>query len=413
MFRNREFRQVILSATVIISILLAVLVITLSKSNDQLVSDVITRDTAVIGRLVSTHPELKDDIAAAFSATLNEEYYEKGLDEASKFGYTQDFVTNTAFLRQSTLEGVLMVILICVFTFLAFFLFVYIAFYKVFKRMKLISKGIEDVMDGCINTKLTEDMEGDIAILSFNINQLISRMNSLIEKLQIEKDSIKSMMSNMSHQMKTPITSLKMFNEILERDGNDEEVRKEFTDRSCRLIERIERLVENLLKYSKMHSGAVNLHMRRCRISDILSNMLGDLEPLFKSRHQEIITDLKDLGESSFDPEWLYEALENIIKNASDYTDEGNTIEISNFKDIEGIKIKVKDSGCGISPEDKGRIFEPFYRGRVVPSAKNSDKVQRTGIGLALSKLLIEKHNGYITLDTSPGRGSTFTVVLP
>jgi len=413
MFRNRDFCRLVFFATLIIIVFVAALFITLSTLTDTFVANVIDRDTAVIGRLVSEHPELKDHIAAAFSSTVDEEFYEDGLKTATRFGYTKDFVTDTGFLKRNMFQNILKTLILCVIFFLLFFLVVYITLNRVFKRMKLMSQKIEKVMDGHINTKLPEDMEGDFAILSDILNQLISRMNSLIEKLQLEKESIKCMMSNMSHQIKTPITSLKMFNEILEKDGHNEEIRKEFVERSGRLIERIERLVENLLKYSKMHSGVINLDVRAGNVSNVLSDMLEELEPVFKSRKQKVITNLDDVGESLFDPEWLYEALENIIKNASDYTVEGNTIEIATFKDIEGIKIMVKDTGTGISQEDKGRIFEPFYRGRITPDNKNTDKNQRTGIGLALTKLLIEKHNGYITLDTTPGKGSVFTVVLP
>lgn len=413
MFRNRDFRRLVFFATLIVVFFVAVLFITLSTLTNTFVADVIERDTAVIGRLVSDHPELKDHIAAAFSSTVDEEFYEEGLKAAASLGYTKKIVSDTGFLKRNMFQNILKTTIICVIIFLIFFLVVYITLNRVFKRMKLMSQEIEKVMDGKINTRLPEDMEGDFAILCDKLNQLISRMNSLIEKLQLEKDSIKCMMSNMSHQMKTPITSLKMFNEILERDGHNEEVRKEFVERNNRLIERIEKLVENLLKYSKMHSGVINLDVRKGNISNVLSEMLEELEPVFKSRKQKVITKLDDVGESFFDPEWLYEALENIIKNASDYTVEGNTIEIDTFKDIEGIKIKVKDTGMGISQEDKERIFEPFYRGRIAPDNKNTDKNQRTGIGLALTKLLIEKHNGYITIDTTPGKGSVFTVVLP
>ncbi len=412
MFRNREFLRLILAFSLILTVLVVVLVITVSDLSDTLISDVVYRDTAIIGRLVSSHPELKDNIAAAFSSTLNEEYYEEGLKAAAKLGYTKDFITDSRLLKQNLHQHMLKTLLICVLILLIFFLVVYITLYKFFGKIKLISKGIEKVMDGEVNTRLPEEMEGDIAILCYNVNQLISRTNSLFEKLYLEKDSIKSMMSNVSHQIKTPITSLKMFNEILDKDGNNEEIRKEFIERSGRLIERIERLVENLLKYSKMHSGDINLDARKGHISRVLSDILVDLEPIFKSRGQNVIANLNDVGESLFDPEWLYEALENIIKNASDYTINGGVIEVAAFRDIEGIKVKVKDTGTGISETDKMRIFEPFYRGGEAPADKKTDKNQRTGIGLALSKLLIEKHNGYIALESSPGKGSTFTVVL-
>ncbi|GAE87992.1 sensor histidine kinase [Acetivibrio straminisolvens] len=410
MFRNREQQLLVLFALITTVFFSILLIITLSNSHNNFVSEVVERDIAVIGRLVMSHPELEKDIAAAFSSSLNEEYYVEGLKAAAMLGYTEDFVTDTGFLKQSKIKYITEVIVPGTLIFFAFFICAYILLNRVFKKMTLISKEIENVMDGQANINLPEDTEGDTAILCYNVNQLTSRMNSLIEKLQTEKNFLKSMMSNMSHQIKTPIASLKMFNEILEKDGEKAEVRKEFIQRNTRLIERIERLVENLLKYSKMHSGAIKLNICKGCITDVLNDILDALYPIFKSRNQQVIAKFNDIGESSFDADWMYEALANIIKNASDYTEQGKSIEISAFKDIEGIKIRIKDTGPGISSEDKGRIFEPFYTGRT--SLKSNAK-HRTGIGLALSKIVIEKHNGYITLDTSPGKGSTFTVILP
>lgn len=413
MFRNKDQKLLLSFALAAILVFSVFLLITLSWTYNGLVSEVIERDTSVIGRLVVSHPELKEDIVAVFSSSLNEECYADGLKAASMLGYTKDFVTETSFLKQNKTKYLTAVIVPCILIFFAFFIFVYILLDSIFKKMALISNGIEKVMDGQININLPEDAEGNTAILCYNVNQLISRMNSLIEKLQREKDFLKSMMSNMSHQIKTSIASLKMFNEILENDGENAEIRKEFTGRNTKLIERIEKLVANLLKYSKMHTGAIKLNMNKGSLTDILTDILDNLHPIFKSRNQYVATEFNNIGESCFDADWMYEALENIIKNASDYTEEGKTIEIATFRDIEGIKIRIKDEGPGISPKDKGRIFEPFYTGHTSSGSKRSNASQHTGIGLALSKIVIVKHNGYITLDTSPGKGSTFTVVLP
>ena len=126
MFRNREHHLLVFLALISISTFSILLLITLSGSINSFISEVIERDTAVIGRLVMSHPELKEDIVAAFSSSLDEEYYVDGLEAAAMLGYTKDFVTDTEFLKQNRIKYIIAVILPSILIFLIFSIFVYI-----------------------------------------------------------------------------------------------------------------------------------------------------------------------------------------------------------------------------------------------------------------------------------------------
>jgi signal transduction histidine kinase len=218
---------------------------------------------------------------------------------------------------------------------------------------------------------------------------------------------LKETISDISHQLKTPLAALQMYNEIIREEISGNEVVESFTLKSQRELERMETLIQNLLKLAKLDAGTIEIE----KSTHNLNNFLEKCVELFRTRAhlegKELNLRCSDSVELSFDETWLTEAVGNIIRNALDHTRAGDLIEISCHQNPMATQIIIKDSGSGIHPEDIHHIFKRFYRSRF-----SKDK-QGVGIGLALSKAIVDKHGGTITVESEPQKGAAFHLIFP
>ena len=179
---------------------------------------------------------------------------------------------------------------------------------------------------------------------------------------------------------------------------------KEFADLSEQELDRIETLVQNLLKITKLDAGAIVLEKATENVADMMRDI--ELHFAYRARQEKkkIILSGSDYLSLFCDRDWLSEAIDNIVKNAFDHTESGAVIGITWRALPSGIQIVVKDNGCGIHPEDIHHIFKRFYRSRF------SKDTQGIGLGLPLAKAVIEAHGGAIEVDSELGRGTSFTI---
>lgn len=207
-----------------------------------------------------------------------------------------------------------------------------------------------------------------------------------------------------SHQLKTPLAALNIYNGLMQEEVNDSPELKEFTTLSEQELDRIETLVQNLLKITKLDAGTITLEKSPQNVSD----MMGYIERHFACQAQQEGKSLVLSGNEDVtlicDPNWLTEAISNIVKNAFDHTKPGAVIRITWRALASVVQIVVCDNGSGIHPEDLPHIFKRFYRSRF-----SKDK-QGIGLGLPLANAIIEEHNGTIEVDSTLGAGTTFTI---
>lgn len=410
LFRNREFRlfTIVLTAVWIAASLF--FIFTTMWWWQGLSTALIDRDTAVVGKLAANHPGLEKEIVEAFTTGPSQDTISKGREVLTDYYYlpehSREILNLPAYFYFILAAGI--PFCLTIFSGILFLCGLF-SFKRIYRHLHGFSAGIDKIVGGNYDIRFQEGTEGEIAILGFQINQMAVRIKLLLEKLEEEKEFFKSMMSNISHQIKTPLASIGVYNEILEEDGEKEEIRAEFLQRNKKLVARIDWLVQTLLKYSKLRTGSLLLDREETGLDGLINRLLTGLEPLWKSKGQNVsITGTK--GVSLFiDPAWFSEALENIIKNAVDYTPEGGAIRLSVGEDDTLAYISVEDSGPGIAQEELKNVFIPFYRGM------NESRGGRpgTGLGLSLAKLVVEKHNGYIKVKSTSGRGTTFQIVLP
>lgn len=223
--------------------------------------------------------------------------------------------------------------------------------------------------------------------------------NSLNDKI-----SLKNSISDISHQLKTPLTSITiLLDNIIGNPDMNIDTRNEFISDIRREIININFLVQALLKLSKFDANAVEFTQKEVKISKIIDSAIKNVMPLCDLQKVEIKVEVNENDTMVCDEKWQIEAISNILKNSVEYSNSGDTILVRANKYKLYTQIDIKDNGKGITKEDIPHIFERFYKGK--NSSKNS-----IGIGLALSKTIIDKNGGNIAVESKVGEGTRFVI---
>lgn len=263
---------------------------------------------------------------------------------------------------------------------------------------------LQAYLDGDHNARIECDEEGELYRLFHTVNSMAAVLNAHADNELREKEFLKNTISDISHQLKTPLAALNIYNGLLQDGDMELSAVKEFTDLSEQELDRIEILVQNLLKITKLDAGAIVLE----KTTENVADMLRDVELHFayraKQEHKELVLSGPEEVLLFCDRDWLTEAIDNIVKNALDHTESGDAVHITWKVLPNAVQIAVKDNGCGIHPEDLHHIFKRFYRSRF-----SQDK-QGIGLGLPLAKTIVEAHSGTIEVDSELGKGTTFTM---
>lgn len=268
---------------------------------------------------------------------------------------------------------------------------------------------IQEYISGNHNVRIACHEEGELYRLFHEVNSLVTILNAHAENEGNAKRFLKDMISDISHQLKTPLAALNLYNGILQEESIDVATVQEFTARSEQELDRIATLVQNLLKITKLDAGTIVLE----KTVENLSDMMHDIQNSFSYQAEQDGKTLIFSGSETVrlfcDRHWLTEAISNIVKNALDHTKSSDTIHITWTSFASIVQIVIKDTGSGIHPEDLPHIFKRFYRSRF------SQDIQGIGLGLSLSKAVIEAHNGTMEVDSALGVGTTFTLnfVIP
>ena len=275
------------------------------------------------------------------------------------------------------------------------------------KQNQIMEQAVSQInayLDGNRNARIECDYEGELYRLFHSVNSLAAVLNAHADNELREKEFLKNTISDISHQLKTPLAALNIYNGLLQDEDIEVSSVKEFADLSEQELDRIETLVQSLLKITRLDAGAIVLEKNAENVADMMRDI--ELHFAYRARQEkkEIILFGSDHLSLFCDRDWLNEAIDNIVKNAFDHTESGATIRVA-WKELpSGVQIVIKDNGCGIHPEDIHHIFKRFYRSRF-----SKDK-QGIGLGLPLAKAIVEAHNGTIEVDSELGIGTTFTM---
>ena len=272
------------------------------------------------------------------------------------------------------------------------------------KKLKQITKYIEQINNKNYKLNIDENSEDELSILKNEIYKTTIMLKEISEKSLQDKINLKDSLSDISHQLKTPLTSITiMLDNILDNENMDKKTRNEFIKDIKNEIININFLVNSLLKLSKLDSNSVNFIFENEYINTIISKSIKNVSVLCDLKNIDIVVDGDTNVKINCDVKWQIEAITNIIKNCVEHSNSNSKIYI-NFDENElYTKLQIKDNGVGIDKKDLPHIFERFYKG------KNSSN-ESVGIGLALSKSIIEKSNADIRVKSKINEGTNFTI---
>lgn len=299
-------------------------------------------------------------------------------------------------------------IIIDINTLIVFILILSIIFFKYnqseSKKINEITKYIEEINRGNYRLNIEENTEDELSILKNELYKITVMLKEVAENSQKDKTTLKDSLSDISHQIKTPITSiLIMLDNILSDENMPEDIKKDFIKDIKREIVNIKFLVESILKLSKIDSNSIKFIKKEVFIKDIINEAVKNVSMLSELKNIEIIVLGDDSIKTICDLKWQVEAITNILKNCIEHSYENRKIYINYNQNNMYTELKIEDNGTGIDAKDLPHIFERFYKGK----NSSSDSV---GIGLALSKSIIESNNGYIQVDSKLNKGTTFII---
>ena len=272
------------------------------------------------------------------------------------------------------------------------------------KEIKKIARCIEEINKKNYSINIDENSEDELSILKNELYKITIMLKEDAENSKKDKLKLKDSLSDISHQLKTPLTSINiMLDNILDNPEMDDKTKEKFIQNIKREITNISSLVGEILKLSKFDASVIKFEEQQVFIDDIVKSAISNVEMMAELKNINIEVNNQDNIKLVCDAKWQIEAVTNILKNCIEHSkdDSAITIDIDSNKIYK--QITIKDNGEGIDEKDLPHIFERFYKG------KNSSK-DSVGIGLALAKTIIEKDNGSIKVDSKKGKQTIFTI---
>lgn len=272
-----------------------------------------------------------------------------------------------------------------------------------YRALAKMAANLDRVLAGERDIRLRDMSEGELAILSSEIDKVIARLNLTVDELQAEKLALSDALADISHQLKTPLTSIAISTELI-RDRLSARGDSEDLVERLRLIQtlqaRVEDLVSALLKLARIDAGVIKLVCGDVDARELVRKSFEPLAIAFDIADVRFSADVQDGASYEGDLTWSVEALENILKNCMEHTPAGGCVSVRVTEDVLACRIRIEDTGPGIAESDLPHIFERFYRGsrdaNATPSEVNPAGV---GIGLALSKSLVTAQGGTLTAE--------------
>lgn len=364
------------------------------------------RDTELAGALLDKGLPA-EEVAAVFTQNLTASESEAGAALLTRAGYTPDTpATYLSFLSAFRSGSML-----SLFSYgLLFALCVTVLCMLYFRaQQRTITRAetqLKRFMGGSTSARLESEADGSLHKLFADINSLATSLTAHLDTEKKAKSFLRDTLSDISHQLKTPLAALKMYNEILQADGADPEVLSRFTGKVNDSLNRMETLIQNLLKITRLDAGAITLKPVLRPIQPMMEALSHSFETRARRERKVLSFSGNPAAQLIYDPDWLTEAVSNLIKNALDHTSAGGWIKVGWDESAAVTRITVQDSGSGIHPEDIHHIFKRFYRSRF------SQDTQGAGLGLPLALAITEAHRGTLSVESSPGQGALFTMTF-
>ena len=317
------------------------------------------------------------------------------------------FISAAVYVLTRNTTAVWYVLLFSLFVLLCVICFVALIRRKLAHFSDAFCAMLDDMLSGAEQPRQAAEEESLFYKINFRLGRLYEVMQENKNSITKEQSDLQELISDISHQVKTPIANLKMINSTLIDQEVPVQKQKEFLAAQTSQLDKLDFLMQAMIKTSRLETGVISLEKKSQPLYDTLAAALGGILLNAEKKQINVQVDCPENLVVSHDRKWTGEALFNILDNAVKYTPEGGQIRVSVESWEMYVKIDIADTGIGISEQHQGAIFKRFYREDIVHD------VDGIGIGLYLAREIVTLQGGYIRVTSEVGRGSTFSVFLP
>ncbi len=354
----------------------------------------IDSNNKIISQIVQNHPELEEEIISSLvkGKTSNKDFIRNYRINAN---YIYELNNLKKVIIIANMSIIMVSIIVAILMFISYIK-------KEHIELSKISKSINKVLNNDYSINIKEYEDGYISSLSNDVYKVITELKEQRDISLKDKKYLEETLSDISHQLKTPITSMYVINDLLENNDLKASSKHNFLNKNKEQLKRIEWLVTSLLKLSRLDSGSVTLLKEKVNIKELIEKAIDPIRVNLEIKGINVNNLVNDDLFITVDFNWTKEAIVNIIKNAYEYTPSNGTITIDALTNPLYTEINISDTGCGIASDKIPYIFDRFYKVN-----NNSDSI---GIGLNMTKRIIREQLGEITVHSEVGKGTTFTI---
>ncbi len=398
-FKNRNLRKTITLGIILIILSTLIFAIVNNIQYKHYLKIVNEKIDNIINKVIEKYPEITEEEVLDI-INNNTTTYNNVLD---KYGYTQEISHIKSLgeqIEKNKIQNIIFVIVLGLLPLGIYSTYVFIQE----KKIAEINEYIKQVNNKNYILKIEENDNSELSKLRNELYKTTILLKETAEQSEKEKENLSTAIADISHQLKTPLTSIRiMLDNISDNPDMEKEIREDFLSDISKQIDWISSLVISLLKIAKFDAGTIKMENKEINVKDLINNVIENLAIIIEVKEIKIITNIDESATFIADYKWQLEALTNILKNAIEHSRQSSKIYITVENTSLFLKIKIQDEGQGISKKDLKHIFERFYRTQ--NSSENS-----IGIGLALAKTIIEQNNGYIKVDSEIDKGTTFEI---
>lgn len=399
LLKRKTLIKVLLTNIVIVLLFIIIFVVVIKMQNKVYSKIVNEKINDIINNVMEKYPEVKEeDILKIIN---NRDDSSENILE--KYGY-DDELSYIKELRENINKNLInTAVLIGIFGIASLSIFMrYVLIQE--KELKEINEYIKEVNNKNYSLKIEDNKDGELSRLRNELYKTTVILREAAENSEEEKEKLSIAIADISHQLKTPLTSIRiMLDNISDNPDMPQEIREDFIQDISKQVEHMSSLVISLLKTAKFDAGTIKMENEEIDAKKLIDSVINNLAILIEIKEIEVITKIDEKAIFIADYKWQQEALTNILKNAIEHSQPKSNIYIIVENTSIFLKIKIKDEGQGIEQKDLKHIFERFYR------AKNCNE-DSIGIGLSLAKTIIEQNNGYIKATSKVGKGTLFEI---
>ncbi|MGM0641137.1 MAG: sensor histidine kinase [Thermotogota bacterium] len=387
-YKNRNLISILIIFYVIITFSIF---FSYSKSMENIIKN---RDLYIINNLAEKNPEIETEIVNTFKNAQRS----NNTDIINNYNISEEYSFQNEGFNAQRNKSIFYLIIISTFIGIIIFIFQDKVFKDIEKKLYKLIHYIDKAMNLEFEFLDEKNEEGAIYLLYTQFNLMARRYNNNLEKMKENHHYLKDLIYNLSHQLKTPISSIKIFNEIMidEKDYKEEKT-EEFLLKSKKQINKIEWIIKKMFEISKIENDDIRFKKELVNLNDLIEEIIINFQHIISDKNLQIIYDVKSNADILLDKNMIKEALSNVIENALKYSFKNENIILSVFEEKSNLIFSVKDKGI-IIESSFNKIFSKFYRSK---DAKTKNP-EGTGLGLAFAKVTIEKNNGEISYKSNP-----------